>query len=113
MMDSKRKASEVFHDNASFIAEARVSPDGHWIAYSSNRSGRFEIELSRFPEFGQRYPLSVAGGGYPRWRADGKEIYFLSADRRLMAASFAAGSVPVVGTPTPYSRSTWSRMRIG
>jgi eukaryotic-like serine/threonine-protein kinase len=62
-MDSNGKASEVFHESA-FIAEARVSPDGRWIVYSSNRSGRFEIELSRFPEFGQRYPLSVAGGGY-------------------------------------------------
>jgi hypothetical protein len=99
MMDSNGQAREVFRESA-WIAEARVSPDGRWIAYSSNRSGRFEIELSRFPEFGQRYPLSVAGGGYPRWRGDGKEIFFLSADRRLMAASFVAGPSPSVGTPT-------------
>jgi hypothetical protein len=98
-MDSSGQARDVFHESAQ-IAEARVSPDGRWIVYSSNRSGRFEIEVSRFPEFGQRYPLTVAGGRYPRWRADGKEIYFLSADRRLMAASFVAGPSPSVGTPT-------------
>jgi eukaryotic-like serine/threonine-protein kinase len=81
--------------------EARVSPDGRWIAYSSDRSGRFEIEVSSFPEAGQRYPVSVDGGGYPRWRADGRELYFLSADSRLMSATFAAGTPPTIGIPAP------------
>ena len=80
---------------------ARVSPDGRWIAYASDRSGRFEIEVTSFPEPGRRYPVSVEGGGYPRWRADGREVYFLSADSRLMAASFAAGTPPTIGTPAP------------
>ena len=79
----------------------RVSPDGRWIAYASDRSGRFEIEVTSFPEPGRRYPVSVEGGGYPRWRADGRELYFLSADSRLMAASFAAGTPPAIGTPAP------------
>jgi hypothetical protein len=74
------------------VETPRVSPDGRWIAYASHRSGRFEIELTSFPEPGRRYPVSVEGGGYPRWRADGREVYFLSADARLMAASFAADS---------------------
>ena len=79
----------------------RVSPDGRWIAYASDRSGRFEIEVTSFPEPGRRYPVSVQGGGYPRWRADGREVYFLSANSRLMAASFAAGTPPAIGTPAP------------
>lgn len=79
----------------------RVSPDGRWIAFGSRRSGRFEIEVTSFPEPGRRYPVSVEGGGYPRWRADGREVYFLSADSRLMAASFAAGTPPAIGTPAP------------
>ena len=79
----------------------RVSPDGRWIAYASDRSGRFEIEVTSFPEPGRRYPVSVEGGGYPRWRADGREVYFLSAAARLMAASFAAGTPPTIGAPTP------------
>lgn len=81
--------------------EARVSPDGRWIAFASNRSGRFEIEVSSFPEPGRRYPVSVEGGGHPRWRADGRELYFLSADARLMAATFSAGAPPTIGTPAP------------
>jgi Tol biopolymer transport system component len=81
--------------------EARVSPDGQWIAYASNRSGRFEIEVSRFPEGGARYPVSMDGGGYPRWRADGRELYFLSADGRLMATTFSAGPRPTLGRPAP------------
>jgi hypothetical protein len=83
------------------VSEARVSPDGRWIAYASNRSGRFEIEVSSFPEIGRRYPVSTAGGGYPRWRADGRELYFLSPDSRLMAVNFATGSPPTIGTPSP------------
>ncbi len=57
--------------------------------------------MTSFPEPGRRYPVSVQGGGYPRWRADGRELYFLSADARLMAASFAAGTPPAIGTPAP------------
>ena len=69
--------------------------------YASDRSGRFEIEVSSFPEIGRRYPVSVAGGGYPRWRADGRELYFLSADGRMMAAAFAPGPPPAITTPAP------------
>jgi hypothetical protein len=96
-----RQPEEVLVDSASFIFEARVSPDERWIAYSSNRSGRFEIEVSSFPTSGRRYPVSTEGGGFPRWRADGRELYYLSADSRLMAVSFAADSGPAIGTPVP------------
>jgi Tol biopolymer transport system component len=81
--------------------EARVSPDGRWIAYSSDRSGRFEIEVSSLPDTRQRYPVSADGGGFPRWRADGRELYFLSADSRIMAATFTAGTPPAIGIPAP------------
>jgi hypothetical protein len=90
----------VIQDDA-LTLEARVSSDGHWMAFSSNRSGRSEIEVTTFPERGPRYPVSVDGGGFPRWRADGRELYFLSQDSRLMAASFSPGSPPAIGTPTP------------
>jgi hypothetical protein len=94
------QAAPIRQDGAQTL-EARVSSDGRWIAYATNRSGRFEIEVSSFPEPGQRYPVSVDGGGYPRWRADGRELYFLSADSRLMAATFTAGTPPAIGVPVP------------
>jgi Tol biopolymer transport system component len=55
----------VIQDGA-LTNEARVSPDGRWIAFSSNRSGRFQIEVTTFAARGPRYQVSIDGGGYPR-----------------------------------------------
>ena len=88
-----------FLQEGSLIFEARVSPDGRWIAYATNRSGRFEVEVTSFPVPGPRHLVTVDGGGYPRWRADGRELYFLSPDARLMAATFSPGSPPAIGSP--------------
>jgi Tol biopolymer transport system component len=76
---------------------AKFSPDGHWLAYQSNRSGRFEIYVSPFPgPSGKRKQISNAGGLYPRWRADGKEIFY-ELNGTLMAAevSIKGGDVEV------------------
>ena len=99
--DAGQRATGADPARCAQTVEARVSPDGRWIAFASDRSGRYEIEVSRFPEPGQRYPVSVDGGGYPRWRADGRELYFLSADGRLMATTFSAGPRPTIGPPAP------------
>jgi Tol biopolymer transport system component len=62
------------------------SPDGKWIAYSSNESLRYEIYLTPFPAGdGKRYTVSNQGGASPAWRRDGKEIYFVAGDGRLTA----------------------------
>ena len=65
---------------------AQVSPDGHWIAYSSDESGRSEIYVQTMPPSGARYQVSNGGGMDSRWRKDGKEIFFISPDNKLMAA---------------------------
>jgi Tol biopolymer transport system component/predicted Ser/Thr protein kinase len=67
----------------------QFSPDGHWIAYASDESGRYEVYLAPFPGPGGRRQVSPAGGEQPRWRADGKEIFYVAADQRLMAAEVA------------------------
>ena len=66
---------------------ARISPDGRWVAYASNESGNSEIYVTSFPRPGGKWQVSVAGGQWPRWRRDGREIYYIAPDRRLMAAS--------------------------
>ena len=81
--------------------EARLSPDGKWIAYATDRSGRFEVEVQSFPVPGRRQLASLEGGGYPRWRADGRELYFLSPNSRLMAVRFDPGNPPVLASPVP------------
>lgn len=55
---------------------ARVSPDGHWVAYQSTESGMGQVYVTTFPEAGERIQISSKGGGFPRWRSDGKELFF-------------------------------------
>ena len=73
------------------------SPDGHFVAYTSNESGRFEVYVETFPRSDRKWPVSTNGGYEPRWRADGREIYYLSENRKLMAVSVGAG--PSFGVP--------------
>ena len=79
----------------------RFSPDGQWIAYASNESGQLEIYVARFPKPGERWRVSAAGGIWPRWRRDGKEIVYLSPDNMLMAATVTAGAAGFEAASTP------------
>jgi Tol biopolymer transport system component len=63
----------------------QISPDGKWIAYVSDESGRDEVYVRSFPANGSKWPVSNGGGGYPRWRRDGKELFFVAPSGALMA----------------------------
>jgi dipeptidyl aminopeptidase/acylaminoacyl peptidase len=65
--------------------DPKFSPDGHWIAYESNESGRFEIYVVPFPSLESKLPASSGGGTEVRWRRDGKELFYLSVDDKLMS----------------------------
>jgi eukaryotic-like serine/threonine-protein kinase len=67
------------------VESGQVSPDGHWIAYRSDESGKNEIYVSSFPSPTGKLQVSVAGGVTPRWRSDGKELYYLAPDKKLIA----------------------------
>jgi Tol biopolymer transport system component len=67
-------------------AEGRFSPDGRWVAYSSDESGRVEIYVAPFPGPGEKWQVSTSGGTQPRWRRDGKELFYLSLDNKVIAA---------------------------
>jgi len=68
--------------------QARFSPDGHWVVYSSNESGRREIYVQPFPvSSGGKWPVSNGGGSQPRWSPDGKELFYFAPDDSLMAVS--------------------------
>ncbi len=66
-------------------AEGQFSPNGKWVSYSSNETGRSEVYLQRFPPTGEKWRISTDGGTDARWRGDGKELYYLAPDRTLMA----------------------------
>jgi Tol biopolymer transport system component len=82
-------------------ALARISPDGQWIAYQSDESGRYEVYVTSYPQPGRRWPVSVNGGTSPIWRKDGREIYYDSADHRLMAVPVGFGPIFTPGVPVP------------
>jgi serine/threonine protein kinase/Tol biopolymer transport system component len=69
--------------------DGRFSPDARWIAYSSNESGRFDVYVQAFPRPGGRSLISPSGGGQPRWRKDGKELFFVAWDGNLMSVPIA------------------------
>jgi len=66
------------------------SPNGQLVAYSSDESGRFEVYVETFPRSEWKQKVSINGGFEPRWRHDGREIYYLSEDQKLMAVSVAS-----------------------
>ena len=91
----------------------QFSSDGRWVAYQSNESGRFEVYVQPFPGTGGKQQISIAGGEQPRWRVDGKELFFLAPDSKLMAVTVQASGgkldadspVALFQTRTPVSSS--------
>jgi serine/threonine protein kinase/Tol biopolymer transport system component len=79
--------------------EPHFSPDGHWVAYSSDESGIPEVYVASFPEFDNRRLVSLGGGGVPWWREDGGELFYMSRDGKLMSVPVDRGSLEF-GTPT-------------
>ncbi|HJW15309.1 MAG TPA: hypothetical protein VJ776_11455, partial [Thermoanaerobaculia bacterium] len=80
---------------------AYFSPDGKWVMYQSNESGRDEIYVQSFPVASGKFQVSTNGGTDASWRADGKEIYYRSADQKLMAVEILAGDTFKAGIPRP------------
>ena len=80
---------------------ARISPDGRWMAYSSNESGGGEVYVTRFPEPVGKWQVSTDGGGFPVWSRDGRELFYRGSDGTLMAVPIAAGSSFAPGAPIP------------
>jgi eukaryotic-like serine/threonine-protein kinase len=78
---------------------ARLSPDGKWLAYASDETGRSEIYVQSFPTPGAKTLISTNGGDQPAWRRDGKELYYLSLDRKLMAVDVKLGATFESFTP--------------
>jgi len=91
--------------------QGAFSPDGRWVAYGSNETGRFEVYVRPFPGPGRPWQISTNGGNSPRWRADGRELYFVAPDRKLMAANVmvTAGDLSS-GTPVTLFQTHMTRV---
>jgi Tol biopolymer transport system component len=82
-------------------AEGYFSPDGRWFAYLSNESGRYEVYVRSFPQTDGKWLISTGGGAQPHWRGDGKELFYVAADKTLMSVAVNATSTFEAAAPTP------------
>jgi eukaryotic-like serine/threonine-protein kinase len=74
------------------VQNPQFSPDGRWIAYASNETGSMEIYVSSFPSANGKWQVSSAGGQEPRWRQDGKELFYVSSEGKIMSVAVKTGA---------------------
>jgi serine/threonine-protein kinase len=79
---------EVFLQTPADERAPALSPDGRWLAYTSDESGTFQIYVRAFPDKGGKWQISNSGGTYPMWQRNGHELFFESLDSRIMAATY-------------------------
>jgi Tol biopolymer transport system component len=98
----KKYVEGSFHNR-----DGQFSPDGRWVAYQSNETGRFETYLRPFPGPGERIQISSGGGGQPRWGKRTSELFFIAGDQRLTSVpvTFSSSGAPKVGQPVPLFRA--------
>lgn len=81
--------------------DAQVSPDSHWLVYVSGESGKYEVYVRSFPDGAHKVQISTAGGVNPVWAPDGRQLYYVSPEQKLMAAEIKLGPAFRVGVPKP------------
>ena len=81
--------------------QCHVSPDGRWIAFNSQESGRWEVYVASFPDFSSKRQVSAEGGVQPLWRRDGRELFYLTPQGRLMTVEITGSTALTVGGARP------------
>jgi Tol biopolymer transport system component len=95
------KVTPILEKTEAVRRELQLSPDGKWIAYSSDESKqRTEVYVQSFPPTGIKRQISTAGGLQPRWRNDGRELFFIAEDGKLMAVPVKTGATFEFGSPS-------------
>jgi eukaryotic-like serine/threonine-protein kinase len=98
--------SNSFLKAMSAIRNGQFSPDGKWVAYASNETGKWEIYVTSFPDARGKWQISTGGGEQPRWRGDGKELFYISSDEQMMAVQVTTGAKFDPGTPIALFQAT-------
>jgi eukaryotic-like serine/threonine-protein kinase len=98
--------SNLFLKAPSLVRNGQFSPDGKWVAYASNETGKWEIYVTSFPDAHGKWLVSRGGGEQPRWRGDGKELFYLSSDSKMMAAPVTTGATFDAGSPAALFQTT-------
>ncbi len=94
-MENGKPGTPAVFLHSQFVEDSgQLSPDGNWMTYTSNESGRNEIYVRAFPSGEEQKKISAAGGQESKWRSDGKELYFTAADGKMMAVPIKIGPGP-------------------
>jgi Tol biopolymer transport system component len=97
-VDGERKPFPI--QSSSNARQGRLSPDARWLAYVSDESGEDEVYVEAFPGRESRWQVSTRGGDSPRWRRDGRELFYISPDRKLARVSVSAAAAALqLGAP--------------
>ena len=81
-------------------ADGQISPDGKWLAYETDETGEWEVFIAPYPGTGGKLQVSRGGGKEPRWRGDGKEIFYLDPQGNIVAVSVNGEGTLATGAPT-------------
>ena len=109
-LDSQRVARGYLTPDANVTAP-RFSPDGKWVAFSSDESGQREVYVSSFPDPSAKMQISVSGGDEPTWAADGRRLYYRAGPQLLAARVALSPTFAVLGRDTVLSNSVTAGTR--
>jgi hypothetical protein len=98
--------STLFLKAVSVLKNGQFSPDGRWVAYASNETGKSEIYVTSFPDAHGKWQVSIGEGEQPRWRGDGKELFYLSPDGKMMSVPVTTGAKFDAGAPVGLFQAT-------
>ena len=90
----------------------RVSPNGRWLAFTSNVTGESQVYVTSFPVPGEYLRISRTGGSDPQWREDGRELYYVSTDQTFMAVPVRTESTFASGAPEPLFRTSFEPLSL-
>jgi Tol biopolymer transport system component len=112
-MDGNRARKPLLSEKATEM-QAKISPDGRWMAYTSNESSRGEVYVRPFPEVDTgKWQVSTSGGSSPLWSPDGRELFYLTDDNSVMAVSVETNPTLSFGTPKTLFRSACVGATVG
>src|SRR5207249_3068312 len=98
-LDMETRKATLFLGTEFNERQGQFSPDGRWMAYASDESKSYQVYVRSFPPSGGKWQVSVGGGTEPRWRRDGKEMYFIAPDKKVMALPVKLGATFEAGAP--------------
>jgi serine/threonine-protein kinase len=105
----KAGAARVFLQTPALEQDPQFSPDGLWIAYFSNETGRSEVFVRPFPGAGGKWQISNGGGNYPVWSRTRQELHYASLDQHIMTVPYRVnGESFSAGKPEPWTSTTFA-----